>query len=150
YDGDGKTDLAVFRPSAVAPTPNWLILNSFDGSLSQIQWGAGYAPYNDTPVPGDYDGDGRTDLAIWRGADQIWYIRKSSDGGYILQLWGTSSAPYFDVPTPADYDGDGKYDIAVWRPTGGLWAVLRSTDGSILGQTHGQSGDVPCPSTGIR
>ncbi|MBI1762686.1 MAG: S8 family serine peptidase [Acidobacteria bacterium] len=150
YDGDGKTDLAVFRPLAVAPAPNWLILQSTTNTVISIQWGAGYAPYNDQPVPADYDGDGKTDLAIWRGADEIWYIRKSSDGQFILQLWGTSNSPYFDIPTPGDYDGDGKADIAVWRPSTAEWYIKRSSNGSNLIQAHGQSGDVPCPSTGIR
>ncbi|MBI1762032.1 MAG: VCBS repeat-containing protein, partial [Acidobacteria bacterium] len=114
-----------------------------------IQWGAGYAPYFDTPVPADYDGDGKADLAIWRGADSIWYIRKSSDGGFILDLWGANYAPYFDVPTPGDYDGDGKADLAVWRRSG-TWFVKRSTDGSFLIQNQGQSGDVPVPAYGVR
>ncbi|MBI3423810.1 MAG: SBBP repeat-containing protein [Acidobacteria bacterium] len=149
YDGDGKTDLAVFRPGAIAPTPNWLILNSSTNTVTSIQWGAGYAPYFDTPVPADYDGDGKADLAIWRGADSIWYIRKSSDGGFILDLWGANYAPYFDVPTPGDYDGDGKADIAVWRRSG-TWFVKRSSNGSFLIQNQGQNGDVPVPAYGVR
>ncbi|MBI1764036.1 MAG: VCBS repeat-containing protein, partial [Acidobacteria bacterium] len=149
YDGDGKTDLAVFRPSAIAPTPNWLILNSSTNTVTSIQWGAGYAPYFDTPVPADYDGDGKADLAIWRGADSIWYIRKSSDGQFMLDLWGANYAPYFDIPAPADYDGDGKADIAVWRRSG-TWFVKRSSNGSFLIQNQGQSGDVPVPANGVR
>ncbi|MBI1762220.1 MAG: VCBS repeat-containing protein [Acidobacteria bacterium] len=149
YDGDGKTDLAIFRPGAIAPAPNWIILNSSTNTITSIQWGAGYAPYFDTPVPADYDGDGKADLAIWRGADSIWYIRKSSDGQAILQFWGANYAPYFDIPTPGDYDGDGKADIAVWRRSG-TWFVKRSTDGSFLIQNQGQSGDVPVPAFGVR
>jgi hypothetical protein len=149
YDGDGKTDLAVFRPTAVAPAHNWFILNSATSSESSFQWGAGYEPYVDTPVPADYDGDGKADLAIWRGQDSIWYIRKSSDAGFILELWGANYAPYFDVPVPGDYDGDGKADIAVWRRSG-TWYVKRSTNGSFLIQTHGQTGDVPVPAYGVR
>jgi spore coat protein A, manganese oxidase len=100
-------------------------------------------------VPADYDGDGKADLAIWRGQDSIWYIRKSSDAGFILELWGANYAPYFDVPVPGDYDGDGKADIAVWRRSG-TWYVKRSTNGSFLIQTHGQTGDVPVPAYGVR
>ncbi|MBI1761641.1 MAG: VCBS repeat-containing protein, partial [Acidobacteria bacterium] len=149
YDGDGKTDLAVFRPGAIAPAPNWIILNSSTNTVTSIQWGAGYAPYFDTPVPADYDGDGKADLAIWRGADSIWYIRKSTDGLPILDLWGANYAPYFDIPTPGDYDGDGKADIAVWRRSG-TWFVKRSSNGSFLIQNQGQSGDVPVPAYGVR
>ncbi|MBI1763989.1 MAG: putative Ig domain-containing protein [Acidobacteria bacterium] len=149
YDGDGKCDLAVFRPGAIAPAPNWIILNSSTNTITSIQWGAGYAPYFDTPVPADYDGDGKVDLAIWRGADSIWYIRKSSDGQALLQYWGANYAPYFDIPAPGDYDGDGKADVAVWRRSG-TWFIIRSSDGNFLIQGQGQSGDIPVPAYGVR
>ncbi|MBI1764833.1 MAG: VCBS repeat-containing protein [Acidobacteria bacterium] len=113
FDGDGKTDLSIFSPSAAPPLPNWTVINSGNGTTATQQWGAGCAPYFDDIVPGDYDGDGKADHAIWRGADSIWYIPKSSDGQAILQFWGANYAPYFDIPTPGDYDGDGKADIAV-------------------------------------
>ena len=139
FDGDRKTDLSVWTPN----TGNWSVLNSGNNQVQNLQWGAGFAPFNDVIVPGDYDGDGKADHAIWRGADSIWYIRKSSDGQAILQLWGTSNAPFFDIPTPGDFDGDGKTDLAVFRPATGVWFVKRSSDGGATIVTHGQNGDVP-------
>ena len=58
YDGDGKIDIAVFRPS----TGTWYILKSGGSTLASYQWGLA----GDTPVPGDYDGDGISDPAVWR------------------------------------------------------------------------------------
>jgi hypothetical protein len=148
YDGDGKTDLAIFRPSASAP--NWFIRQSLTGAVVSFQWGGGYAPYFDQPVPADYDGDGKADLAIWRGQDSIWYIQPSaSPSNPLLKLWGANYAPYNDIPVPGDYDGDGKADIAVWRRDG-TWYVIRSSNSSFLIQAHGLPGDLPVPAYGVR
>ena len=70
YDGDGKTDLAVYRPS----TGVWFILNSASFTGRDQQWGV----LGDIPVPGDYDGDGKTDLAVYRPSTGVWFIINSA------------------------------------------------------------------------
>lgn len=62
------------------------------------------------PVPGDYDGDGRTDAAIFTPGDGVWHIVYSS-GGTLTVQWGNG----FDDVAQGDYDGDGRTDIAVFR-----------------------------------
>jgi hypothetical protein len=57
-----------------------------------VHWGV----ENDVPVPGDYDGDGKTDIAIWRPGDGFWYIISSKDGSFVSQQWGSGSQN--DVP----------------------------------------------------
>ena len=88
-------------------------------------------PAPDGIVPADFDGDGDTDVSVWRPSNGFWYL----DGSPWKQ-WGSSP----DVPVPGDYDGDGDTDVAVWRPSNGFWYL----DGSPWKQ-WGSSGDRPLP-----
>ncbi|HXH07156.1 MAG TPA: FG-GAP-like repeat-containing protein [Vicinamibacterales bacterium] len=136
YDGDGRADVAVFRPS----TGEWFIAQSGGGARRE-QWGA--AALGDVPVPADYDGDGRADIAVYRGSTGEWFIAQSRAGGRRDQ-WG---APMLgDVPVPADYDGDGRADIAVYRGSTGEWFIAQSGGGARRDQWGAPSlGDVPVP-----
>ncbi|MGB7923464.1 MAG: Ig-like domain-containing protein [Pyrinomonadaceae bacterium] len=133
FDGDGKTDISVFRPA----DGYWHIFQSAEGIPTAQQWGAS----GDKPAPGDYDGDGKTDVAVFRPTDGNWYILRSSDSSFIAQSWGLNA----DKPVAADFDGDGKTDIAVFRPAEGNWYILRSSDGSFTAQQWGTSEDKPAP-----
>ncbi|MGI8786950.1 MAG: FG-GAP-like repeat-containing protein [Pyrinomonadaceae bacterium] len=128
FDGDGKAEFAVFRPS----NGTWYLQNSFNNSFRAVQFGAAA----DKPVAGDYDGDGLADVAVFRGG--VWYILQSSDNSFRTVQFGASD----DKPVQDDYDGDGKTDIAVFRPSNGTWYLQRSTLG-FAGVAFGQSGDVP-------
>ncbi len=136
FDGDGQTDIGVWRPS----TGEWLIIPSGNPSSAiERQWGIP----GDIPVPGDYDGDGETDFAVWRPSNGLWYIIPSSNpGSPFVQQWGIPG----DIPVPGDYDGDGKTDFAVWRPSIGEWLIIPSGNpGSAIERQWGIQGDIPVP-----
>ena len=159
YDGNGTTDIAVFRPStgtwfvqqrhrpwrgaptATSPCPATTTATatptspcsarppargSSSGGIT-VAWGTS----GDIPVPGDYDGNGTTDVAVFRPSTGTWFVRNG-----ITVAWGTSG----DIPVPGDYDGNGTTDVAVFRPSTGTWFVRNGTTAA-----WGTSGDVPLP-----
>jgi bacillolysin len=139
FDGDGKTEVVVYRPSE----GRWYLLKSVGGFTTQsiVLWGVS----TDLPVPGDYDGDGKTDIAVYRPSSGHWFILKSSTGftTWLTLLWGAGD----DIPVPGDYDGDNETEVAIYRPSTGEWFVLQSsTDFTTHGRYNwGVSGDVPVP-----
>ena len=93
FDGDGKADLSVWTGA----TGNWAVRNSGNNQVQNLNWGAGYAPYNDVIVPGDYDGDGKADIAVFRRTG-TWFVKRSSNGTNLIQDQGQAG----DVPLPAN------------------------------------------------
>jgi uncharacterized delta-60 repeat protein len=130
YEGDGRSDITVFRPS----TGVWYRLNSYLGQLRINPFGLD----GDKPVPADFDGDFRTDLGIFRPSTGTWYIFNSADDSYTIFNFGIEE----DFPTAGDFDGDGKADVAVFRPSTGVWYILGSQSGLQVVQ-FGLTGDKP-------
>ena len=134
FDGDGKTDLSVFRPSE----GNWYLNRSTDG-FTVLNWGIS----TDTLVPGDYDNDGKTDVAVFRPSNTPgvtdFYILNSNGMTFSGAEWGVVG----DIPVGGDFDGDGKSDIAVFRPSNGTWYILNSSNGSNTIEPFGLNGDIP-------
>lgn len=132
FDGDGKTDIAIYRPD----NGQWWIQRSSDGSHYVVTFGLN----TDKPIPYDYTGDGKADIAIWRPSSGEWFILRSEDFSYYSIPFGLSS----DIPVPADYDGDDKTDLAVWRPSNATWYIQKSSGGYDI-VTFGISSDIPAP-----
>jgi hypothetical protein len=91
-------------------------------------------------APADFDGDLRSDIAVFRASSGGWFVRQSA-GGDTGVVYGTNG----DLPVPGDYDGDGRTDVAIFRPSTGLWSIHKSSGGPDTALTYGINGDVPVP-----
>ncbi len=129
FDGDGRQDFSVYRPTA----GTWYAQNT-NGFSAQVFGGA-----NDKLVSGDYDGDGRTDAAVVRNENGIgvWEVKRSSDGGVTTRAFGFAT----DTTQRGDFDGDGRQDLAVFRPSTGAWYIQKSSNGAVVGVNFGAAED---------
>jgi len=122
FDGDGRTDYSAIQNNGGAMI--WHNLQSANG----------YAPVSfglfndDVPVANDYDGDRKTDIAVWRNSNGTFYVMRSQTNTVQAFQFGQAG----DNPTVAqDFDGDDKADYAVTRAVGGnlVWYIFGSTAG---------------------
>jgi thermolysin len=89
----------------------------------------------------DFDGDGKADVAVFRGSAGDWYRINSSNGGVVSQHFGQNG----DRSAAADFDGDGKTDYAIFRSSTGAWYWINSSTNTLSGVAFGQNGDLPAP-----
>lgn len=109
FNGDMIADLAFFDPA----NHKWIIVNSRDGTEEEIDLNQNILQnYNGTdyllPVPSDYDGDSKTDIALFNKTNSRWLILNSSDSiinSSKTWCWGAG-----EIPLAADIDGDLKAD----------------------------------------
>ena len=132
FDGDGKTDISIFRPPV---GERWLNRSSTGQTIA-----AQFGQTTDIIAPGDFTGDGKTDIAFFRPSNGFWFIQRSEDNSFFSFPFGTSG----DLPAPGDYDGNGIADATVFRPSAVTWFSLTQTQGTIF-TTFGAIGDKPVP-----
>jgi lysophospholipase L1-like esterase len=119
WNGDGKTNIGVFRKGA------WYLDFNGNGKWDpgiDITYQADSFGYpDDIPVTGDWNGDGKTNIGVFRKG--AWYLDFNGSGKWDKNIDTTISAGSFglsdDIPVTGDWNGDGKTNIGVFRK--GVW-----------------------------
>lgn len=130
YDGDGKSDISVFRASE----NKWYILQSSNGAVVEKVFAIG----GDIATPADYDGDGKTDIAVYRPSSADWWSLSTINGHQAYAHWGEANV----LARPSDFDGDGKSDYIFFLPANATWYRFGSRIG-VSYITFGLVGDKP-------
>jgi hypothetical protein len=139
FDGDGKRDLAYWRPS----DKSCHVMKSTNGTELVIPIAQADPALGDEPMAGDYDGDGKTDCAVYRpalGSSQgIWFWAKSGSGYQVAtdQLGAVGDIPIAGVSLPASFIY-GKYAVYSPSTTTFRW---RDSSLSVRNFIFGQRGD---------
>ncbi|MEV0924518.1 FG-GAP-like repeat-containing protein [Streptomyces spongiicola] len=129
YNGDGRGDLAVaYQYTAGVKLWTWTATSDGRFNAPFSSWEGDWQLDRMTLHSGDFDGDGRDDIAAWyryTEGNKLWTFPADAQGGFTAPSvsWSTSS---WDVTNckfaVGDFDADGRDDLAV---------LYRYSDGSV-------------------
>jgi hypothetical protein len=113
YDGDGKADLAIYRPASNTwfirkssnPATSWVIPYGTDGDIPFAAQAAYGSPYSD--------------IAVFRPSNGYWFFKNPAYGYSSLLQYGQNG----DVPMPSDESMGSVSELSVFRPQNGMWFI---------------------------
>ena len=149
WNGNGITEIGVFRDNHT-----WNV--DYNGNGVWDGHAGGDRIYitgkpGDVPVPGDWNGNNITEMAVFRGSHN-WYIDYNGNGIWDSPAGGDRiyiTGKPGDIPVPGDWNGDGITEMGVFRGNhtwyidyngNGIWD---SPFGGDRIYTTGQPGDIP-------
>ncbi|MCA9094074.1 MAG: VCBS repeat-containing protein [Planctomycetaceae bacterium] len=127
----------------------------WDGTTTDTQ--SSFGSSTDTPISGDWNGDGYSEIGIWRSGK--FYLDANGTGNWngpgVDRLYAFGSVT--DTPIIGDWNGDGKDEIGVWRSgrfyldlngngawnsgVDGVYSFGATTDTPIIGDWNGDGID---------
>ena len=143
-----EVPLSAFNgKSGAAANGTWsLVIHDgfFGDSGNLVCWTLNIWTASPTNTNGEFDGDGKSDMTLYR-SDGQWSILKSTSGYTSSQVVSWGGPGY--IPVGGDYDGDGRQDVAVYNPTTGQWLALKSSTNFTTSfiQTWGGGNYMPEP-----
>ncbi|MGA2500623.1 MAG: VCBS repeat-containing protein [Tepidisphaeraceae bacterium] len=144
FNGDGKLDLAVANIFGYTYGTNVSILQgNGDGSFAaKASYGTGLSSI--CVVAGDFNGDGKLDLAVAnKGDDNVSILRGNGDGTFAAKVdYATGDVPYSIAV--GDFNGDGKLDLAVANQGSNTVSILQGNgDGTFAARADYATGSYP-------
>ncbi|MCT2583942.1 FG-GAP-like repeat-containing protein [Actinophytocola gossypii] len=134
FDGDGRDDIVTFTHGPLADV--YVALS--DGGRfvgTSRKWNDFFALDGETPLTGDFDGDGRDDIVTFtHGSMADVHVALSTGSAFAgATKWHDHFALDGEVPAVGDVDGDGRDDIVTFtRDALGDVYVARSTGSGFI------------------
>lgn len=138
WDGDTRTDIGVFHDGTFRRA---LLKKSFFGiTVADEIFPVSFGLPGDLPVVGDWDGDGKDEVGIFRPGPTGKFFLRLPNGTSITFNFGTAG----DLPVAGDWNGDGIDTVGIYRPDDGTFLLTNSFANVVDFQfTVGGPGDQP-------
>ena len=140
FNGDGRADIACYVAGS-STVGAWTVALSTGSSWQSQLWNAGFSPSLaiNQCFTGDFNGDGKTDLACYTGNGPsgpgagVWSVALSTGSGWQPEMWSGGPGPGLPIKNQCltgDFNGDGKTDLACYTGANGSWNLALSTGSS--------------------
>ncbi|MBV1854509.1 VCBS repeat domain-containing M23 family metallopeptidase [Catellatospora tritici] len=135
FNGDGKDDVVTFTGGTLGDV--YVGLSTGTGFLGGAKWHDWFAPGAEVPVVGDFNGDGKDDIATFtHDAQGDVFVALSTGTGFGAGVkWHEFFAPAGEYPAVGDFNGDGLDDIATFTqgPATAADVYVALSNGSSFG-----------------
>jgi hypothetical protein len=133
FSGDGRSDVLAINASGHL----YLYRGNGKGGWAAKgqKIGSGWGTFKTVLAPGDFSGDGRSDVLAINASGHLYLYRGNGKGGWAAkgQKIGSGWGTFKTVVTPRDFSGDGRSDVLALDTAGALWLYKGSGRGGWSG-----------------